>query len=251
MLDILNNSLSENFDVIVSFATYKLRIEKGELYQSLDSIVNQKFNGRFHVVANLWKPDYDSAPQKLKDYFTEHDIEVILTDKDYKTHNKYCFVFEKYKGIPIATFDDDQIYRSDALQLLFDTHRRHPRTLIGGFCVIPGGIVDKKTGRRGKPRPPTGTPPARGIQIWGSGGNFYPPEFTEKITIGMIEQWIQNSAINCKYDNDMYLFRMAKRLGFNGMVVECNHKKPTWRGYLVEKFLPTADDETAKTWNKA
>jgi len=40
MLDILNNSLSENFDVIVSFATYKLRIEKGELYQSLDSIVN-------------------------------------------------------------------------------------------------------------------------------------------------------------------------------------------------------------------
>ena len=35
--------------------------------------------------------------------------------------------------------------------------------------------------------------------------------------------------------------------GFNGMAVECNHKKPTWRGYLVEKFLSTADDETAKT----
>ena len=67
----------------------------------------------------------------------------------------------------------------------------------------------------------------------------------------MIEEWIQNSAVNCKYDNDMYLFRMAKRFGFNGMVVECNYEKPTWRGYLVEKFLPTADDETAKTWNKA
>lgn len=106
-LEFLNEPQSKQFDVIVSFATYKLRIERGELYQSMDSIVNQKFNGKFHVVVNLWKPDYDSAPQKLKDYFNEHNIEVILTDIDYKTHNKYCFAFEKYAEIPIATFDDD------------------------------------------------------------------------------------------------------------------------------------------------
>lgn len=56
--------------------------------------------------------------------------------------------------------------------------------------MIPGGIVDKMTGRRGKPRPRTGTPPGRGIQLWGSGGNFYPPEFTEKITAKMVERWI-------------------------------------------------------------
>ena len=53
-----------------------------------------------------------------------------------------------------------------------------------------------------------------------------------------------------KYDNDKFLFRMAKVFEFNGMVVECNHEKPTWRGYLVEKSLSTADDETAKTWTK-
>jgi len=159
-------------------------------------------------------------------------------------------VFEKYKGIPIATFDDDQIYREDSLQLLYNTYLRHPRTLIGGFCVIPGGIVNKKTGKRGKPRPPTGTPPASGIQIWGSGGNFYPPEFTELITIDMVKNWISTMPTKNKYDNDQYLFRMQKKFGFNGMVVECNHEKPTWRGYLVEKFLPTADDDTAKTWQK-
>lgn len=62
MVEFLNEPQNEEFDVVVSLATYKLRIEKGELYQSMDSIVNQKFNGRFHVVANLWKPDYDSAP---------------------------------------------------------------------------------------------------------------------------------------------------------------------------------------------
>jgi hypothetical protein len=107
IVEFLNAPTSNDFDVIVSFATHKIRIEKGEFYQSFDSIVNQKFNGKYHVVANLWKPDYENAPQKLKDYFKEHNIEVILTDQNYKTHNKYCFVFEKYKGIPIATFDDD------------------------------------------------------------------------------------------------------------------------------------------------
>jgi hypothetical protein len=159
-IQVLNEpSKDEKHDVIVSFATHKLRLEKGHTLEFLDRIVNQKFDGKFHVVANMWKPDYEFCSPETRDYFKKHNIEVILTDKDYRTHNKYCFAFEKYDGIPIATFDDDQIYREDALQLMFDTYKRHPRTLIGGFCVIPGGIVDKKTGSRGKPRPPTGTPP--------------------------------------------------------------------------------------------
>lgn len=249
MMQALNEpAVNAQFDIVVSFATHKQRIDKGELYQSIDCIISQKFNGKFHVVANLWKQDYETAPQKLKDYFNEHNIEVILSDKNYRTHNKYCFVFNKYKDIPIATFDDDQIYRQDALQLMFNSHKRHPKTLIGGFCVIPNGIIDQKTGKRGRPRPPTGTPPAKNIQIWGSGGCLYPPEFTKIITIRMVENWIRFRPIKCKYDNDMYLYRMAQQFGFNGMVVECKHEKPTWRGYLVEKFLPTADDETAKTW---
>lgn len=163
-LEILNEpSQNERFDAIVSFSTYKLRLDKGHTLEFLERLVNQKFNGKFHIVANMWKPDYETCPQEVKDYLNKHNIEIMLTNVDYRTHNKYCFVFQKYHNVPIATFDDDQLYRYDSLQLMFDTHKRHPRTLIGGFCVIPGGIVDKKTGRRGKPRPPTGTPPARGI----------------------------------------------------------------------------------------
>ena len=56
------NQQTEDVDLVVSFATYGKRIEKGQIYEFLDSIVNQKCNVKFKIVANLWKPDYDSAP---------------------------------------------------------------------------------------------------------------------------------------------------------------------------------------------
>ena len=81
----------------------------------LESIVNQEFTGKYHIVANLWKPDFEFVQPQMKQYMEEHGIEVILSDVDRKTHNKYCHVFQKYKGIPIITFDDDQVYRKDSV----------------------------------------------------------------------------------------------------------------------------------------
>ena len=70
----------ETYDVVVSFATHKARIEKGYLIQFMDRLVNQKFNGRFLVVANIWRPDYEDMPQELKDYMVNHGIQVVLHD---------------------------------------------------------------------------------------------------------------------------------------------------------------------------
>ena len=106
---------SIDIDVVVSFATHKARINKGEIYQFLDSIVSQEYNGRLHIVANIWKPDYDLAPQKLKDYFNEHNIEVYLSEINYRTFLKSCHSFEKYENIPIITVDDDMVYKTDMI----------------------------------------------------------------------------------------------------------------------------------------
>jgi hypothetical protein len=56
----------------------------------------------------------------------ERGVEVLTSKTNYRTHLKYCLVFQKYKGIPVVTFDDDQIYRKDAVQLLYDTHLKFP-----------------------------------------------------------------------------------------------------------------------------
>lgn len=82
-----------------------------------------------------------------------------------------------------------------------------------------------KDGRKHRPRPPTGTPASLKTQPWGSGGIIYPPQFTEKITMDKVMHWIESTEIPARYDNDKFLYRQAKAMGFPGMVVECSHPK--------------------------
>ena len=39
---------------------------------------------------------------------------------------------KKYRDIPVITVDDDVVYREDMVQLLYDNHLKHPRTIICG-----------------------------------------------------------------------------------------------------------------------
>ena len=219
-------------------------MENDCIYEFLDRIMEQECDVKYKVVANIWKPDYDKAPQKLKDYFNEHGIEVITTDFNYKTHNKYCNVFQKYKGIPIITLDDDQVYRKDAIQLLWNTHLKNPATIVAGSCVVPPGKI-MPNGKRWRPQPKTGTGKHIGFEPVGSGGVLYPVEFLQFLQMEDIKNWIMKTPPIAKFDNDMFLFRFAKRRSVREMVVECEHERQTWRGYLVEHSLPTADDNTA------
>lgn len=65
------------------------RISNDEIYQFLDSIVNQKSCAKFHIVCTLFKKDYDQLPDRFLKYMVEHGIEIILCDKDFKSHKKY------------------------------------------------------------------------------------------------------------------------------------------------------------------
>ena len=45
---------------------------------------------------------------------------------------KYIMSMKKYRDIPVITVDDDVVYSGDMVQLLYDDHKRHPRTIICG-----------------------------------------------------------------------------------------------------------------------
>lgn len=182
----------------------------------------------------------------MKDYFKKHGIEVALYSFNYRTFLKNIYVLEKYgKDKPIFTVDDDQVFRNDSIQLLWDTHLKYPNARIGGFCIINGECVN---GRYDKIWIDANTEPDEKIQPWGSGGIFYPIEFNKLITKKRIDDWIVNAPMRNKYDNDYLLNMIGTTRNIPGMSVMCNHQRQTKRGYLVERSLPVADDETARTW---
>ena len=80
-------------DVVLSFTTYTKRILDDDIYLFLDSIVNQKCpNVNYRIVCTLFKDDYQNVPERMLRYFLENDIEVLICDKDFKSHKNYLYV---------------------------------------------------------------------------------------------------------------------------------------------------------------
>ena len=125
---------TEQYDVVVSFATHGRRMLSEEIYKFLESIVHQKSSLKYHIVANIWKRDYENIPWKLAEYFNENQIEVLVSDFNWKPNLKYIMSMQKYHDIPVITVDDDWVYRDDMVQLLYDDFRKHHRAIISGKC---------------------------------------------------------------------------------------------------------------------
>lgn len=227
-----------DFDVVVSFATYSLRTGGNNIYQFLDSIVNQRYRGRFHVVANLWQPDYENSPKKLKYYFKKHGIEVHISETNYKTFLKSCYSFEKFNDVPIITVDDDQVYSNNTVQLLMDTHRKFPNAVVAGLCKIQG-VDDNHQFLKFDSQPwvMSGTKPGyRGTRAIGSGGILYPSEFHNKITMDDISNWIENNPQpQNRYNDDLFIYEMCVKHHTYVMPVIAEPVK--WNGYLVKRTL--------------
>ena len=241
---------SIDIDVVVSFATHKARIDKGQIYQFLDSIVSQEYNGRLHIVANIWKPDYDLAPQKLKDYFNEHNIEVYLSEINYRTFLKSCHSFEKYENIPIITVDDDMIYKPDMIQQMMNTHNKYPNEIIAGFCKAyqfnEKGLINWDQ----CPTIMSGLKPGFiNVHPIGLGGILYPPCFYNKITVDEIQKWMEKQTQYNKYNDDKFMYDMSVKFDIRSIPVI---SFPIYySGYLVEKPLAVCHDETAGTWKQS
>ena len=59
-------------------------------------------------------------------------MEIIVVDKDYKSHKKYLMAMKKYKDIPVITVDDDISYDTDMVSVLYNDHLAHPNVIVGG-----------------------------------------------------------------------------------------------------------------------
>ena len=245
--------IEQSPDVIVSLATFSLRLAKDDIFRCLLSLISQECEIKYLITLNIWRSDWESCSEKIKKFVEDNQIEVILTDKNYTTHNKYLGSMLKYKGlgIPFILVDDDQVYRKDMVELLYATHKKHPSAIVGGFVRILAFDKEHRFSRPFGEYPflLSGSGEIFGycVRTFGFGGALYPKKFVDLITQELVDQYFSTKFGK---DDDKFLNNLGHENQFPIVVVECDHE-PTATGYLTEYALPVSKDETAHTWMKS
>lgn len=126
-----NNSLKRQKKILVSLSSYKNRFKK--LILSLKSIFNNSMKPS-KVVLTILNEDFLFFKKKLKKMFNNDSIELIVTNIDLLSHNKYFEVMKKYRDYAIIIISDDLIYTSDLIKSLYDSYVKNPNC-IHARCV--------------------------------------------------------------------------------------------------------------------
>jgi hypothetical protein len=193
----------------------------------------------------LFIDDYNALPIKMKEYFIENDIEVIVTQEDYKSHKKYLFSMQKYKDIPVITVDDDAVYTNDMVDALYSDYLKTPRTVIGRR--IRRMVFDEN----GKTRPYSewqfveGEGPDLDLFATTGGGTLFPPEYCRLINSMTINEVKRTKTELC---DDFFMHYVAQE---NNIPTKCvdyrNGKVKYFRGFMQE-YLDISKNEQA-LWN--
>lgn len=110
----------------MSLTSYKRRFKK--LYLVLESIFNNTMKPS-KIVLTIYKDDLSFLTKKLKKIINSNQIELIITDKDLKSHKKYFDVMKKYRDFAIITIDDDIIYTNDLIETLYESYIKYPNCI--------------------------------------------------------------------------------------------------------------------------
>lgn len=244
----LDVSEPKEFDAIISFATYGKRINSPLIYRFLDSLVHQDCNIRHRIVANIWKRDYDEAPEKFKQYLRDNNIEVLTSDFNWKSHLKYVMSMQKYKDVPVVTVDDDMVYRKDMLQLLHAEHKKNPRTIICGHAKRIDWDSEGNTKKyRSWPNFQDSSCPRDDILPVGVGGILYPPEFCKLIDDGTTKKIMRMGVLD---RDDFFLHHFAIMNSIWAKVVETPYPYNRYSGVLVEAPIEELSSNETALWRE-
>ena len=232
------------YDVILSFATHGKRLQGTDIYEFLNSIVHQKTEFNYHVVANVYRQDWNNMPRKLRHFMETNNIEVLVSDFNWKPHLKYIMSMKKYQGIPVITVDDDCTYRDDMVQLLYSNHLQNPNVIIGGKCRdIQFDVSGNALGFETWPLTESTDPKIDTMPI-GYGGVLYPSWFTRLIG-DYTEKEVLSMGLLTK--DDFYLHWLATKNKMPSKLVSLpeNRDRNLKLGSLVGKILGCSQDEDA------
>jgi hypothetical protein len=182
--------------LVVSIASYKERFST--LTKVIKSIFNQSIKP-FKVVLNIENSDVEFLPDDIIDLINKNKVELIICTEKLKSHNKYYYVMNKYKNVPIVTIDDDCIYYPNLIETLHKYYMMYPKCVIS----MDTNLIDFSNIRNITDKysydslTKIDIPTHCNIAI-GWGGVLYPPNiFNGNLDINEIRKFIS--------DDDLYL----------------------------------------------
>jgi hypothetical protein len=117
---------SGNPEIIVSLTSFPFRISS--LHLVVKSLLRQEMlPGK--ILICLAKDEFpkglDSLPAELKQLIP-HGIEIVFTENNLRSHNKYFTAFQRFPDKIVITVDDDFLYQKDTISRLMRLHRLFP-----------------------------------------------------------------------------------------------------------------------------
>jgi glycosyltransferase involved in cell wall biosynthesis len=116
-----------NDEIVVSVSTYRARFHI--LEESIGSILNQTV-APWKVCVVVDSCDIPYLSDFLKRMQAAGSIEILTGSRDLGPHNKYVHAMSKYPNKAVITFDDDAVYRPNAIEELVSTYKRHPDCVV-------------------------------------------------------------------------------------------------------------------------
>jgi len=120
--------------IIGSLTTYPKRYPT--VIECLKTILNQthkldKLCLNLSIEENLNKEK--DLPDNLLSFIRNNNIEIIWTDKNYRSHLKLIPTLLKYPNDTIITFDDDEIYEDYTVEKLLEKSKEYPNCVVSAF----------------------------------------------------------------------------------------------------------------------
>lgn len=165
-------SLNGSCDIVVSLTSYGRRVADGVVYYTLVSLLRQKVQPA-RIILWLSKDEWcdDTLPKKLLKLKTK-GVEIRYC-KDTRSYKKLIPTLELVPKSNIMTIDDDIIYTSDTIEIIWKKHLENRLAVIclnSAIPILEHGIPSHYA--RWKELSSSGS----GMLIFpiGYGGTFYP-----------------------------------------------------------------------------
>lgn len=181
--------------VIVSLTSYGDRLRL--CGQTIYSIIRGSYKD-LKVCLTLYKDDVKRIPQDLQMMIKANLVELIIADKNLKSHLKYVYCMQRHVNDYIVTIDDDFVYPLYCIKKLVDNSTDTPMIIAHRGHVLRSYIYRDST------EPTIPIPSRRNIAL-GAFGVLYPPHcFT-------MDNAVYDEISHILHNDDVYLKVLSMR----------------------------------------